>query len=146
MPDQAERMHAPRSFWIVACISLVWNLIGVMNYLFTVTVSAETLAAMSEAERSQYTDVPVLVTSCFVIAVFSGVLGSILLLLRKALSVSLFLVSFVAIILQMSLGLFLTPMLTAQGPAALALPVLLIVCAAFFLCYSRKVAARGLLD
>ena len=145
MSDQAEQMHAPRSFWIIAGVSLVWNLIGVMNYLFTVTVSPATLATMSEAERSLYTDVPVFVTSCFAIAVFSGVLASVLLLLRKALSVSLFLVSLVAIILQMSLGMFLTPMLTAQGPAALALPILLIVCAAFFFWYSRKVTAQGLL-
>tara|TARA_R100001377_G_scaffold84872_1_gene69456 strand:- start:869 stop:1309 length:441 start_codon:yes stop_codon:yes gene_type:complete len=145
MSEQAEQMQAPRSFWLVASVSLIWNLIGVMNYLFTVTVSPQTLATMSEAQRVQYTDVPVFVTSCFAIAVFSGVLGSVFLLLRKALSVSLFLVSLVAIILQMSLGVLLTPMLAAQGPIALAFPVLLIACAVFFFWYARKVTAQGLL-
>lgn len=145
MPENSEINLVPRSFWIISSLSLIWNLIGVMNYLFTVTVSTETLAGMSEAERALYTDVPMFVTSCFAIAVFSGVLGSVFLLLRKALSVSFFLVSLVAIILQMSLGLFLTPMLSVQGPAALALPIILVICATYFLWYSRKVTASGLL-
>lgn len=145
MSAQAPLIKAPRSFWIIASVSLIWNLIGVVNYLFTVTVSTETLAAMTQAERAQYTDVPVFVTACFAIAVFSGVAGSALLLLRRALSVSLLLVSLVAIILQISLGVLLTPMLDAQGLAALAFPVLLIASAAFFLWYARKVTAQGLL-
>lgn len=145
MSAQTEKLKAPRGFWIIAGVSLVWNFIGVLNYLFSVTVTAETFARMSEAERAQYTDVPVFVTSCFAIAVFSGVLGSVFLLLRKALSVSLFLVSLIAIILQMSLGVLLTPMLESQGLAGLAFPVLLIACAVFFLWYARKVTAQGLL-
>ena len=145
MSERAEQMRAPTSFWIVASVSLIWNLIGVINYLFSVTVSEHSLAAMPEAERALYTDVPVFVTSCFAIAVFSGVLGSVFLLLRKAQSVSLFLVSLVAIILQMSLGVLLTPMLAVQGPGALVFPVVLVACAVFFLYYSRKVTAQGLL-
>lgn len=145
MSTQTEQVKAPRSFWIVASVSLLWNLIGVVNYLFSVTISDQALAAMPAAERALYTDVPVFVTACFAIAVFSGVLGSVLLLLRKALSVSFFLVSLVAIILQMSLGVLLTPMLTAGGIMVLAFPVLLIACAALFLWYSRRVTAQGLL-
>ena len=145
MSDQVEHIKAPPSFWIVASVSLVWNLIGVMNYLYSVTLSAEVLSAMSDAERSLYTDVPVFVTSCFAIAVFSGVLGSVFLLMRKALSVSFFLVSLIAIILQMSLGVLLTPMLEAQGATALAFPIMLIACAAFFLWYAKRVTAQGIL-
>lgn len=146
MPENDDRMTPPRSFWAIAGGSLLWNLIGVMNYLYSVTLSPEALAAMNEAERAMYADMPVFVTSSYAIAVFAGTLGSALLLMRKALSVTLFLVSLLAIILQMGFGLFLTPMLEAQGIVALILPIIILALAGFFLWYSRRVTAHGLLN
>lgn len=146
MSENLDRLNPPRSFWIIAWASLLWNLIGVLNYLYSVTLSADTIAAMDEAQRAMYADVPVLVTSFYAFAVFGGILGSLLLLLRKALSVTFFLVSLVAIVLQMGFGLFLTPMLETQGFAALVLPLVILACAGFLLWYSRRVTAQGLLN
>jgi hypothetical protein len=46
MPENDDRMTPPRSFWAIAGGSLLWNLIGVMNYLYSVTLSPEALAAL----------------------------------------------------------------------------------------------------
>lgn len=145
MPESSESIRLPRSFWPLAIGSLLWNLIGVMNFLYTVTLNPETLAVMPESERTLYTDIPFLVNASFALAVFFGTLGSVLLLTRRAISVSAFLVSLVAIVLQIGFGLWLTPMLEAQGPAALILPTLITLFAAVFLWYSRRMAAIGIL-
>src|SRR6478609_7643657 len=82
-------------FWIVSVISLLWNLMGVMAFVMQVTMSPEALQAMSEGERSLYTDIPMWSTITFGVAVFGDTLGSILLLLRKKLATMVFTVSIV---------------------------------------------------
>ena len=86
---------------LILVVALAWNLIGVMSYLMNVTAGPEALAGLSEAERSLYTDIPAWATAAFAIAVFGGALGSIALLARKAWAAPVFLVSLVAIVVQM---------------------------------------------
>jgi len=45
---------APKYFWILSVLALLWNLIGVSTYLATVTISPEALESMAEAERALY--------------------------------------------------------------------------------------------
>ena len=133
----------PRSFWIVSILALAWNLLGVVSYLMTVKMSP---AAMPEAERALYQDIPAWVTSSFAIAVFGGTLACILLLMRKRLATTLFLVSLLAILLQMGHAFFMTNMLAVRGAAGAALPVCVIVAALFLLWYSRGAQSRGWLN
>ena len=146
MTEQANVVNPTRSFWIIAIVSLLWNIIGVMNYVYSITISPEALAAMPEAERALYADIPIFVNICYAIAVFAGVIASCLLLMRKLLAVSFFLISLVAIVLQFGFGLFLTPMLAVQGVAALILPIIVIAAALYFLWYSRQCAAKAYLS
>ena len=132
-----------RSFWFISALALAWNLIGVATYLMSVTMSPEALAAMPEAERALQTNVPVWVTSAYAIAVFGGTLACLALLMRKAWAVPVFIVSLVAILLQMGYGLFGTAMLEVQGGAAAILPALLIAIAIYLVSFSRSAKARG---
>jgi hypothetical protein len=132
-----------RAFWIVGALAVVWNLIGVMSYLMTVTMSPETLDAMSEAERNLYTEIPAWATAAYAIAVFSGVLGSIALLLRKSWAVPLFVVSLVAILVQMGHAFFASAMLEVQGATAAVLPLLIMAIAAYLLWFARSARTRG---
>ena len=83
MANLADRSTPTRGFWIISGLALVWNLLGVANYLMSVTMDPEVLAALPEAEQALYADIPAWVTSAFAIAVFSGTLASLALLLRK---------------------------------------------------------------
>ena len=91
----------PIWFWIVSVIALIWNAMGVMQYLAQ--------AYMTEDFKSQYTaeqlemisNVPAWATAAFAIAVFSGLLGSILLLLKKKFASKLFLLSLLGILVQL---------------------------------------------
>jgi hypothetical protein len=143
MSDKEIRDIPKRSFWVISGIALIWNMIGIATYLMTVTISIESLELMPIDERTLYTEVPLLVTSAYAIAVFGGTLACILLLLRKSLSVAVFILSLIAIIIQMGHALLISSLLEVQGLSASALPILLITIAAYLVWYSDSVRKKG---
>ncbi len=98
---------------------------------------------MPEAERALYTDIPVWATSAYAIAVFGGTLGSIFLLMRKAWAIPAFIVSLVAIVVQMGHAFFMTAMLEVQGASAAVLPLLIVAVAIFLVWYARYAKKKG---
>lgn len=143
METQSISSGVPRSFRIVGVLALIWNAFGIFTYLMSVTMGDEVLASMSEAERALYTDIPLLVTSAYAIAVFAGTLGSVGLLMRKAWCVPVFILSLAAILVQMGHALFISEMIAVRGIGAAVLPVLIVVVAALLVWYSREARAKG---
>lgn len=134
-----------RSFWVVSAIALVWNLLGVTAYLMHVTLAPEDLAAMSEEQRALYTGAPAWVTGAYAIAVFAGTLGAVGLLLRKAWAVPVFVVSLIAIVLQMGYSLLMTNVIEVMGGTAVIMPLAVIAIGIFLVLFSRKAKAGGVL-
>jgi hypothetical protein len=127
----------PRSSRVISIVALLWNLVGVMAYVAQVTMTGEDLAALPEAERMLYENVPAWATAAFAVAVFAGALGSLLLVLRKAWAVPLLILSLVAILVQMFHNLFLADTVAVMGTAAVAFPILVIVIAVFLAWYAQ---------
>ena len=142
----ATQSTVSRSFWIIGGLALLWNLIGVASYIMNVTMSEEALAAMPEAEQALYTSVPTLVTSAFAIAVFAGLLGCVLLLMRKSLAYPLFIVSLVAIVIQAGYNLFLSSALEVLGATAAILPILIVTVAVYLVWFSSNAKKKGILS
>lgn len=140
-PNPSER--PPRSFWIISAVALAWNLIGVLTYLTSVTLSPEALESMSDPERALYTDIPAWATSAYAIGVFGGTLGSLALLLRRSWAVPLLVLSLLGILVQMAHAFFMTNVLEVQGAGAVVLPLVIIVVAAFLVRYARTAKSRG---
>ena len=92
------------SFWLLASVALIWNLLGAINFL--VQMDAEMLANYRESEQMIIENRPLWATLGFAVAVFAGALASLLLLLRKAIASYVFMASFVGLIVTMlhSLG------------------------------------------
>ncbi len=134
-----------RSFWIVSIVALAWNLLGVAAYLAHVSLSAEDLAAMTEAERALYTGAPAWVTGAYAIAVFGGTLGCVGLLLRKAWALPVFVASLVGIVAQMGYSLLFQDTIEVMGAAVIVMPLVVILIGALLVwfAYSRK--QRGVL-
>jgi hypothetical protein len=130
-------------FWIVSAIALVWNLMGVMAYIAQVTMSAETLQAMPENERTLYESAPTWATAAFAIAVWGGALGSILLLIRKKWATAVLIVSFAGIVVQMIHSFFISKAMDVYGPGGLAMPVMVLVFGAGLIWFSRKAEVNG---
>jgi hypothetical protein len=86
------------------------------------------------------------VEGAWAIAVWGGVLGSVLLLLRRRLALPVFAVSFVAMVLTTIHNYFLSDgleMMGGGGQLAFAAVIFLVALALVF--YARAMAARGVL-
>ncbi|WDI30417.1 hypothetical protein PUV54_10650 [Hyphococcus flavus] len=144
----SEKLNSklPVWFWVVAGFALVWNIIGVGSYISTVTMSEETLAAMPEAERALMEGFPSWALSAFAIAVFAGVAGCVLLLLRKQLATPVFGLSLAAIVVQMGWWVFLAGSLAVYGIGAAFMPALVTIVAAFLLWFSMSSSSKGWLN
>lgn len=133
----------PRSFWAIGIVSMLWNALGVMTYLMSVTMSEARLLAMSEAERALYEHVPWWATSAYAIGVFGGVAGSVGLLMKKRWSVPMFVASLAGIVVQMGHASFMTDFLAVQGGSAAILPIVIVLVAACLVWYARSAAEKG---
>jgi hypothetical protein len=117
----------PKSYYWIAGVALVWNLMGLGSYVSQVTMTPEMLNALPEAERALYENVPAWATSAFAIAVNAGVLGCLLLLLRKSWALPLLVLSLVAVLAQQFNTYVLMKALPVVGPVGAAFSVAVII-------------------
>ena len=127
-------------FWVISVMALVWNLIGVINYLGQVLMTDEVLKSLPKEQQLMYQDVPSWVTAAFAVAVFSGTVGAIFLLLKKKVSSIFFKLSFVGIIIQMTYGLLISENTNSYGPLGLVMPLMIIAIGGYLIWYSKKAA------
>jgi hypothetical protein len=133
----------PTSFWVIAVVALLWNLLGVVMFVLQVGMSPETLAALPADQRSLHEATPPWVNIAFGVAVFGGVLGALGLLMKKCWAVWMFLLSLLGLVVQLASVYAMTPAWQVQGPAGAILPVVLVLIAAFLWWYARKAAVKG---
>ena len=125
-------------FWVISSIALVWNLMGVFNYLDQAFMTDKVLETLPKEQQILYQDVPAWVTAAFAIAVFSGTLGSLLLLLKKKIASTFFIISFLGIMGQMSYRLLIDQNSDSYGPMGIAMPIIIIAFGGYLIWYSRK--------
>ena len=87
------------SFWLISLLGLLWNVGGCINYVMQTNL--EFVATLPESHQSIIIDRPVWATAGFAIGVFFGALGCLLLLLRKSLANSIFILSLIGIVVTM---------------------------------------------
>jgi hypothetical protein len=123
-------------FWIISVIALLWNLMGVLNYVAQAYMTDDMKALLPEGQRQYMESVPAWATAAFAIAVFAGVLGCLLLLFRKRMAKTVFIISLLGVIVQMSHG-FMSGIKDVYGPGGIAMPIMIIGLAAFLVWYSK---------
>lgn len=101
----SDQVKPPVWYWIVSVIAVLWNAMGVMQYLGTVYMTDEAMKELPEYQQEYLSNVPSFVMGAFALAVFCGIIGSILMLLRKAAAQILFIISFIAVLVQSSYNL-----------------------------------------
>jgi hypothetical protein len=132
------------SFWIISILALIWNIMGVVAYLGQAYITDEALALLPEADQAYYNNVPAWVTAAFAIAVFSGFIGTVVLLMKKKFATSLFIVSFLAVITQSIYNLFIQNYADVTG-VKMIMPLVIIVIALFLVWYSKNETKKGIL-
>ena len=84
------------SFWLICIIALVWNSMGCMNFI--TQMDPEMHIHFPEAVKSLIETRPEWATAAFALAVFSGVVGDVLLMLRKSIAIYLFMASLLGVV------------------------------------------------
>ena len=134
----------PTLFWVIAVVLLLWNFTGLMFYYVQVTMTPEMLAAtFSAVEQEFMVQTPVWATAAYATAVTAGVIGAVLLLLRKAWALPVFVLSFVGVLIQDFDAFVLSDAIGVWGSSALALPVIVIVICIFEIWYTRSAKAKA---
>ncbi|SEK51830.1 hypothetical protein SAMN04487910_0711 [Aquimarina amphilecti] len=132
----------PVWFWIVSIIALIWNIMGVMAYLGQAYMTEEILNAMPEADQNFYHNIPAWVTAVFAVAVFSGLFGSVALIIKKKWAIVLFIMSLLTILAQQVYNFFIQDFVTLSGQR-LYMPVMIVVFAIFLIWFSRFSKSKG---
>ncbi|MGB7394038.1 MAG: hypothetical protein WA913_06565 [Pricia sp.] len=133
----------PTSFWIIAVVALLWNIMGVFQFIGATFMLDTMTEGLPEAETDLFRNIPTWYTVIFAIAVFAGLLGSITMLLRKKLTVALFGISLVAVLIAQGYWIFGTGAMELMGPQFLIMPLIVIAVAIFLYFYSKGADKNG---
>lgn len=132
------------SFWTIAAVMLIWNVMGVIN--FFVQMNADALASFPETHRAIIEGRPAWATGGFALAVFGGALGCLLLLFRKSCASYLFFASLLGVIVTMlhTIGIASsTTTIHFSSFEILMMIVMPLVVAAFLIWYSKLAESKG---
>ena len=145
--SQATRtVRTPWHLWVIGVIAVLWNAIGAFDYVMTETKNAAYMSGFPPEQLAWFYGLPMWVIAAWAIAVWGGVLGSVLLLLRRRLAVPVFLVSLAGLVITtfhnyvLSNGLEIFPDTFSRVFTAV---IFAIAVALFF--YARAMRERGVL-
>ena len=96
------------------------------------------LEAMPETERALYESTPEWVTSAFAISVWFGLIGCILLLLRKSLAQQFFIISLIGIVVQQIWNFFIGKTYEVYGMKQAIFPLIVVLVGIYLIYYSKK--------
>jgi hypothetical protein len=144
---QATRaVRTPWHLWVIGAIALLWNAIGAFDYVMTQTKNAAYMAGFPPEQLAFFYAFPAWVVAAWAIAVWGGVLGAVLLLLRRGLAVWVFLISLVALVVTTFRNYVLANGLQVfADTASHVFTVVIIVIALGLLLYARAMRQRGVL-
>lgn len=128
-------------------VSLLWNAMGAVDFTMTELHSETYLKGFTAEQREYFFGFPFWVVVSWGIATWGSLLGSLLLLLRKAAAFHLFVASFVCIFPTMLYNYVLTDGLKVMGGGTGAVLFSAVIVAVAFLLfgYARKMRRSGVL-
>lgn len=138
--------RTPRHVWAVGAVALLWNAIGAMDYVMTQTRNEGYMAQFTPEQLEYFYAFPSWVVASWALSVWGGVLGSILLLMRRRLAEPVFLVSLVMLVLTTIHNFVLSngAEIFADTFSRVFMFVIFVGAVALYV-YSRAMARRGVL-
>ena len=134
----------PWWYWAAAIIALLWTLLGVIAWTMDLMMDPAALAELPANQQALYMARPAWVFVLYAVAVFSGFIGAIGLLLRQRWVTTLFLLSLVAIVVQFGYVLFGMDAIGVLGAGeALPFPIVIFLFGVFLLWFARYARRHG---
>ena len=142
-----ERQQTPLHLWIIGVVTLLWNAVGAYDYLMTQTQNESYMSKFTPEQLDFFYGFPTWLVACWAIAVWGGVMGSILLLLRRSAATWVFLASLVCMVVTTIHNYILEngmEIMGGVGPAIFS--AIIFIVAVFLFFYARAMSKRGVLD
>ena len=150
--DNAVRARAPVHLWIVGGLATIWNSFGALDYLMTRMRNKDYFESMmpgvdAEAVLAWVDAFPLYAQFGWGLGVWSGLLGSLLLLARSRSAVHAFAASFVGILLGLGYQIVAAPPMPAGAAEGMGgvMPYMIIAVGAALLYYASRQRAKGVL-
>jgi hypothetical protein len=141
------RTRTPWHLWLVGVIAVLFNAIGVFDYVMSMAQGASYMASagMTPAQIAHYQEMPIWMTAVWTIGVWGAMLGSVLILLRNKLALPVFTVSLAAFLVSLIYTYVLTDGGEIMGAQMAITSVVITVLLLFFMWYSWLMTKRGVL-
>ncbi|HTL69504.1 MAG TPA: hypothetical protein VL200_17710 [Lacunisphaera sp.] len=137
---------APWHLWVVGGLSLLWNAMGALDFTMTETHNEAYLKQFTPEQLAYFTGFPAWVIVAWGLATWGSLAGSLLLLLRRAVALHVFVTSFAAMILTFVHNFILSDGLKLMGgPGALVFTAIIVVVGVALVFYARALRRRGVL-
>ncbi len=133
----------PKWFSVVAWVAFVWNLLGLMMFAAHLMMTPEMLAALPENEQALYKDLPVWLTVAFGCATIGGVIGTLLLALRKSISFYPLVISMIGACVQNYHSFFVIDSMAVYGPGSAILPSIVVLITIGLVWLSKDANSKG---
>ncbi len=134
-----------RTFWIIATVILLWNLVGDAAYLMQASADLDELAKSDPVSAHAFMQMPGWAWGAYAVAVCSGTFGAVLLLLRRGWAWAFFALSLTAVIVQFGWTFLDFGLLGLKGPTSAIFPLVIVAIAIASLAYARRKKADGTL-
>jgi hypothetical protein len=134
----------PFWFWVVAVVLLLWGLIGFGGFVADRMMSPSQLAQMSDYDRRLYTDRPAWTIWAYGLATATGLLGAVLLLVRRGLARPVWIASLIFVVLLFGYILSATDIIAVKGfLAAAGFPIVIAAIGVFQIWFTGLALRRG---
>ena len=140
-------VKTPWHTWLVGVIALLFNAIGVFDFVMSMAQGAryQASAGMTPDQIAHYQQMPGWMTVVWALGVFGAFAASILLLLRRQQALPVFIVSLVAFIVSLFYTYVLTNGGAVMGQQMAIMSAVIAGLLVFFAGYSRTMTLRGVL-
>ena len=142
-PKNQDNISPSIIFWVISIIALLWYLMDMSAFFIRISISDETLLAMSENRRQQIQNIPLWVNFVFAFEVFGGTFGSVGLLLRKKWALALFVISLLGVLAQTTYLYFLSNSIALMGWMVIVMPLVAIVISFGLIVHAKSSASKG---
>ncbi|NIV17612.1 MAG: hypothetical protein GWN47_04205 [Woeseiaceae bacterium] len=139
------RVKTPRHLWAIGILALLWDAVGAFDYFMTQTQNEAYMGQFTQEQLEFFYGFPAWVTALWAIAVWGGLLGAILLLLRKAFAAPVLLVSFIAMALTAFHNFVLSNGMEIMGQVGTIFSAVIFMIALGLWFYARAMQKRGVL-
>jgi len=126
-------------------VALLWNLFGAMDYVMTETKNDAYMSQFTPEQLEFFYSFPAWLVAFWAIAVWGGVFGAVLLLMRKKLAVPVLAVSFLSMVVTAIHNYGLAGAADIIGGMGLLISVVVFVVALGLVLYARRMAGRCVL-